>query len=85
MQNGKYVVDSIEGSLVKLLYSENEKIEEVISISEFTHEVKQGDVVDIQFTNNQMQSTLLEDETKQRREHAKRLMEKLINKNKLRD
>ncbi len=82
MQNGKYVVDSIEGSLVKLLYSENEKVEEVISISEFTHEVKQGDVVDIQFTDNQIQSTVLEDETRQRREHAKRLMEKLINKNK---
>ena len=32
MRNGKYVVDSIENSLVKLLYSENEEIEEVISI-----------------------------------------------------
>ena len=82
MQNGKYVVDSIENSLVKLLYSENEKIEEVISINQFTHEIKQGDVVDIQFTDNQMKSTLLEDETRQRREHAKRLMEKLMNKNK---
>ena len=82
MRNGKYVVDSIENSLVKLLYSENEEIEEVISINQFTHEIKQGDVVDIQFTDNQMKSTLLEDETRQRREHAKRLMEKLMNKNK---
>jgi hypothetical protein len=82
MRNGKYVVDSIENSLVKLLYSENEEIEEVISIGHFTHEIKQGDIVDIQFINNQIKSTFLEDETKQRREHAKRLMEKLINKNK---
>ena len=82
MRNGKYVVNSIENSLVKLLYSENEEIEEVISINRFTHEIKQGDVVDIQFADNQMKSTLLEDETKQRREHAKRLMEKLMNKNK---
>jgi hypothetical protein len=82
MRNGKYVVDSIENSLVKLLYSENEEIEEDISIGYFTHEIKQGDVVDIQFINNQIKSTFLEDETKQRREHAKRLMEKLINKNK---
>ena len=82
MRNGKYIVNSIENSLVKLLYSKNEEMEEVINISQFTHEVKQGDVVDIQFADNQMKSTLLEDETKQRREHAKRLMEKLINKNK---
>jgi ribosomal 50S subunit-recycling heat shock protein len=82
MRNGKYVVDSIENSLVKLLYSKNEEIEEVINISRFTHEIKQGDVVDIQFADNQMKSTILEDKTKQRREHSKRLMEKLINKNK---
>jgi hypothetical protein len=31
--------------------------------------------MDIQFADNQMKSTLLEDETKQGREHAKRLME----------
>ena len=42
MRNGKYVVDSIENSLVKLLYSENEEIEEVINISKFTHKIKQG-------------------------------------------
>ena len=82
MRNGKYVVDSIENSLVRLLYSENEEIEEVINISQFTHEIKQGDVVDIELIDNQMKSTLLEDETKQRRVHAKWLMEKLINKNK---
>jgi hypothetical protein len=82
MQNGKYVVDSIENSLVKLLYSENEKIEEVININQFTHEIEQGDVVDIQFIDNQMKSAFLEDETRQRKEHAKRLMEMLMNKNK---
>ena len=54
----------------------------VINISQFTHEIKQGDVVDIQFADNQMKSTLLEDETKQGGEHAQRLIEKLINKNK---
>ena len=39
------LVDSIEGSLVKLLYSENEEIEEVISIDLFSHKIKQGDIV----------------------------------------
>ena len=81
MRNGKYVVDSIEGSLVKLLYSENEEIEEVISINQFSHKIKQGDIVDIQFTDNQMNSTLLEEETIKRREYAASLMEKLRNKN----
>jgi hypothetical protein len=47
MRNGKYVVNSIENSLVKLLYSKNEEMEEVINISQFTHEIKQGDVEDI--------------------------------------
>jgi hypothetical protein len=68
MRNGKYVVNSIENSLVKLLYSKNEEMEEVINISQFTHEIKQGDVVDIQFADNQMKSTLLEDEMKRSRE-----------------
>lgn len=82
MRNGKYVVDSIEGSLVKLLYSENEEFEEVISIDLFSHKIKQGDVVDIHFTGNQMNSTLLEDETNKRRDYAESLLEKLKSKNK---
>lgn len=81
MREGKYVVDSIENSLVKLLYNENETIEEIIEINQFNHEIRQGDMVEIQFANNKMMSTLLEDETKKRREHAKSLMAELINKN----
>ena len=30
MKDGKYVVDSIESGLVKLLYSEDEKIEKLL-------------------------------------------------------
>lgn len=35
MRNGKYIIDSIESGLVKLLFSEDETLEEVLNIDHF--------------------------------------------------
>jgi hypothetical protein len=39
MRDGKYVVDSIENGLVKLLLPEDEAIEEVVSKEKFNHPI----------------------------------------------
>ena len=77
MRQGKYIIDSVENGLVKLLYSEDETIEEVVSIDEFNHPIKQGDVINIKIENEKFISKPLESETEQRREKAKQLLERL--------
>jgi Protein of unknown function (DUF3006) len=82
MKEGKYVVESIENGLVKLLLSEGEEIEAVVKREEFPHSIKQGDILKVKFIDGKLTSIPLESETEKRREQAKSLMEKLLNKNK---
>lgn len=82
MIEGRYVVESIENGSVKLLFSEDEEIEAVVKREEFLHPIKQGDILKIKFLDGKLISIPLESETEKRREQAKILMEKLINKNK---
>jgi hypothetical protein len=77
MRDGKYVIDSIESGLVKLLFSEDETIEEIVNQDQFIHTINQGDVLNIKIENGKLISVALEAETRQRREQAERLLEKL--------
>ena len=77
MRNGKYIIDSIESGLVKLLFSEDESIEENMNKDQFIHPIKQGDVLTVKIENGKFLSTPLESETKQRREQAEWLLNKL--------
>jgi hypothetical protein len=79
VKSGKYVIESIENGLVKLLLSDNEMMEEVVKQEEFLHPVKTGDIVQIKIQDGKLLSTPLPDETQQRREQAKALLEKLKN------
>jgi len=82
MIEGNYVVESIENGLVKLLFSKDEKIEEIITKEKFHYPIKQGDILKIKIVNGKLISMPLESETEKKREQSKSLMEKLINKNK---
>ena len=77
MRDGKYIIDSIENGLVKLLYSEDETIEEMVNINLFNHPLKQGDVINIKIVDENLISEILEDETNLRREKARLMLEKL--------
>lgn len=79
MREGKYIIDSIESGLVKLLFSENEEFEEVVKKDQFHHPIHQGDVLLIKIEDGKMSSTPLKMETEKRRDQAARLMEKLKN------
>lgn len=80
MRNGKYVVDSIENRLVKLLFVEDEEIEEIVCREQFNHPIKQGDVININIENGKLISMPLKHETETRRVRAVSLIEKLKNK-----
>lgn len=80
MREGKYTVDSIENGLVKLLFSEDETIEEFINRGTFNHPIKQGDIIQINIENGMLISIPLTDETETKRARAISLIEKLMNK-----
>lgn len=80
MLEGNYIIDSIENGIVKLLYSDDETIEEVVNKELFIHPIKQGDILKIKFVNEKLVSIVFESETEERRKQAKNLLEKLINK-----
>ena len=80
MREGIYTIDSIESGLVKLLYANDETIEEIVKKDQFAHQIQQGDVIEIKVENGVWHSIPLEKETKNRKEKARVLMEKLKNK-----
>lgn len=77
MREGKYTIDSIEKGLVKLLYYKDESIEEVVKEEEFDHEIYQGLMVQVRQNDGKIFSKPLYEETKDRLEYARNLMEKL--------
>lgn len=80
MREGKYVVDSIENGLVKLLFAEDGVIEEIVSKEQFNHPIKQGDVIKINNECAKLISMSLESETETRRNLVASIIEKLKNK-----
>jgi len=80
VKSGKYVIESIENGLVKLLFSDDETIETLVEVDQLKHPVKPGDVLYIKIENGKWTSNPLPAETKKRREQAKALLEKLKNK-----
>ena len=77
MLEGKYTIDSIEKGLVKLLYQKDESIEEVVKEEEFDHEIHQGLMIQVRQNDGKILSKPLYEETKDRQEYARNLMEKL--------
>ena len=84
MKYGQYAVESIEADKVKLLFSEDESIVELLSATDFPFVVKEGDLVSIQLNECETAHviTLLEKETEAMRTKVSDMLEKLKSKNK---
>jgi hypothetical protein len=80
MRDGTYIVDSIENGTVKLLFADDETVEEFLKVDAFSRQLKQGSMMNIQFVEDSLAYTFLESETKRRKEYAEDLMNKLKNK-----
>lgn len=81
MNSGKYTVDRFEGELAVLLFRENESIEVVEKRSELPQEVREGDILYLEFAAEKLISAkILEEETMEARNRAQELLKKLRNK-----
>ncbi|WP_309087264.1 hypothetical protein [Domibacillus sp.] len=72
MRNGIYTIDSIEKGQAKLLWREDESVEEL-----GVH-VKEGDLIKIEFLPGGLQVELLEGETESIKEKARMIKEQLL-------
>ncbi|RNF39755.1 DUF3006 family protein [Planococcus salinus] len=77
MREGKYTIDSIENGIAKLLFQKDETIEEYLREEEFAHQIYQGLVVHVSQDDNGIISKPFYEETQERQEYARNLMEKL--------
>jgi hypothetical protein len=75
-----YTVDRIEGNVVVLLKKGNESISKNIPISQFPHDIKDGDIVMETREGEKTSYKILVDETNVQRKKANELLEKLKNK-----
>ncbi|MFD1031466.1 hypothetical protein [Metaplanococcus flavidus] len=71
MKSGIYRVETIDKRTVLLKALEEENEEYTFPVSEFTHEVSPGDVVEIWFEGTQWKTKYLEEKTKSLQSHIK--------------
>ncbi|SDJ26334.1 DUF3006 domain-containing protein [Alteribacillus bidgolensis] len=78
----KYTIDRFEGELAVLLHSGDETVQKDVLKSQLPDGVKQGDVLEIIFKDNDTvkKAVIKEDETESKKAKAKSLLEKLKNK-----
>ena len=79
-----YTVDRIIEGIAILLLRENETVEKEVPINKLPKEVKEGDLLDLEFKNDGviLQVTVLENETEQAKKKADALLQKILAKNK---
>ncbi|MEK4029283.1 hypothetical protein MKZ02_12180 [Pseudobacillus sp. FSL P4-0506] len=78
MRTGKYTIDSIEKGVAKLLYREDESIEELITIETFSFDVKEGDLISIEEENGKLKLECLEDEKEDILKQVRALKKELL-------
>ncbi|TFE04039.1 DUF3006 family protein [Jeotgalibacillus salarius] len=78
MRNGIYTVDSIENGLVRLLWQEDETVEEYIAEDKFSHEISEGMLIDVKMASQKVFISKPKHElTKSRRDEMKEKMDRL--------
>lgn len=82
MKPGIYTVDSIEKGMVKLLFREDESIEEVIPVEQLDTDLQQGDIVKIEIPAGDVKVEVLKEETESIKDQARRIKEELLKRNK---
>ncbi|RJS59250.1 DUF3006 family protein [Bacillus sp. PK3_68] len=78
MRTGKYTIDSIEKGVAKLLYREDESIEELITIETFSFDVKEGDLISIEEESGKLKLECLEDEKEDILKQVRALKKELL-------
>ena len=81
MRNGIYTVDSIENGQAKLLWREDESIEELVEVEKLGANVKEGDLIRIEYLPEGLQVELLKEETESMKEKARAIKEQLLKRN----
>lgn len=81
MRNGIYTIDSIEKGQAKLLWREDESIEELIEVIKFGAHVKEGDLIKIESLPEGLKVELLKEETESIKEEARAIKEQLLKRN----
>jgi hypothetical protein len=79
---GKYTVDQIENDQALLLWREDESVSYVNPVTVFPFEVNEGDIIKVTKDGNDLEFSLLKEETQEARQSAEDLLKKIINKNK---
>ncbi|TYR73478.1 DUF3006 family protein [Rossellomorea vietnamensis] len=79
----KYTVDSIENNLVTLLPQQDESQGIIVSLSDFTEKLKEGDklLADINTSGLLLKYQLLKRETQEEKEKNEKLLSKILKKN----
>ncbi|WP_050180629.1 DUF3006 family protein [Domibacillus robiginosus] len=78
MKNGIYTIESIEKGQAKLLWREDESIEELVEVEKLGANVKEGDLIKIESLPKGLQIDLLEKETESIKEKARTIKEQLL-------
>lgn len=78
MRNGIYTIDSIEKGQAKLLWREDETLEEVIDVQELGVNVQEGDIIRIESLSDGLKVELLKEETESVKEKARAIKEQLL-------
>lgn len=78
MRNGIYTIDSIERGQAKLLWREDESVEELVKAEKLGANIKEGDLIKIESLPEGLQIELLEKETESIKEKAKAIKEQLL-------
>jgi hypothetical protein len=81
MRNGIYTIDSIENGQAKLLWREDELIEELIPVEKLDPNVQEGDLIRIEFFPDGIKVELLKEETESIKEKARAIKEQLLKRN----
>ncbi|OAH53847.1 hypothetical protein AWH48_11280 [Domibacillus aminovorans] len=78
MKPGLYTIDSIEQGLVKLLWRQNESVEEVVPFEELGYPAKEGDLVEVKATGDRLFFEYQKDKTAAIKEQIRKIKEELL-------
>ncbi|OCA85273.1 DUF3006 family protein [Pseudobacillus wudalianchiensis] len=81
MRTGKYTIDSIEKGVAKLLYREDELMEELVPLETFPFDVKEGDILLIEEENGKLKLECLKDEKEDILKQVRALKKELLDRN----
>ncbi|MGG3452103.1 DUF3006 domain-containing protein [Domibacillus aminovorans] len=77
-RNGIYTIDSIEKDKAKLFWRDDESIEELIEVEKLRSNVKEGDLLRIEFFSDGIKVEILKEETESIKERARAIKEQLL-------